>query len=255
MQFYQNHVFVVACYFDGSNKMIYSCINSIRNFHPNSDIIIVDSNSPDRSYFELSKSEKISILDSKNKNYDTGAYWLAFNNCSYDYYYFLHDSIVINAPLFYTMKSKLMVLRYFPSHKQIGGFKMVKGRLDALLFGLTRFYRPKSVKSIEGFGFNNLDEIEWCKIQLDKIHTIFPQLFTSVFGPVFFCHRSVMEDLKHIGFDSILPENKLQQMCMERLFGIVLTSLNYDVCNSIQGNHFLSELDSNGIQKHILARK
>lgn len=255
MQYYENHVFVVACYFDGSNKMIYSCVNSIRYFHPDSEIMIVDSNSPDRSYFELSKMEKISIIDCKNKNYDTGAYWIAFNNSSYDYYYFLQDSIVLKSPLFYTMENRLMILRYFPSHKEIGGFKMVKGRLDALLFGLTKFYRPNSVKSIEGFGFNNFDEIEWCQKQLNKINIVFPQLFTSVFGPVFFCHRVVMQDLKSINFDSILPENKLQQMCMERLFGIVLTSLNYDVHNSIQGNHFLCELDYNGIEKYILARK
>jgi len=31
--------------------------------------------------------------------------------------------------------------------------------------------------------------------------------------------------------------------------------LNYDVYNSIQGNHFLCELDHNGIEKYILARK
>ena len=64
-----------------------------------------------------------------------------------------------------------------------------------------------------------------------------------------------MEDLKRIKFDSILPENKLQQMCMERLFGIAFLSLNYDINSSIQGNHFLSELDSNVIEKYILARK
>ena len=39
-------------------------------------------------------------------------------------------------------------------------------------------------------------------------------------------------------FDKILPTNKIEQMCMERLFGIAFQQEGLDVSNSIQGENF-----------------
>ncbi len=86
-------LFVISCYFDGSNQAIFNSTNSILKLYNNPKIVIVDSDSPDKSYFDKMRSTNIEILDVKNKNFDTGAYWIAFNKYNdFESYYFLQDS-------------------------------------------------------------------------------------------------------------------------------------------------------------------
>ena len=45
----------------------------------NNKITVIDSNSPDKSYFKKLKKKRVIVYNAKNKNYDTGAYWYAYN--------------------------------------------------------------------------------------------------------------------------------------------------------------------------------
>jgi len=56
-------------------------------------------------------------------------------------------------------------------------------------------------------------------------------------------------------FHKILPTNKLEQMCMERLFGIAFQQEGYDASNSIQGEHFTTPFETLNFQKKFFKRK
>ena len=44
-------------------------------------------------------------------------------------------------------------------------------------------------------------------------------------------------------------------MSMERLFGIVLQQEGYDLSNSVQGDHFYSEMNTHNFKKKIFNRR
>ena len=73
-------LFVIACYYDGSNNSIFECVNSIQKYYKSPQIAVIDSNSPDKSYFKKLKKKGVIVYNAKNKNYDTGAYWYKKNN-------------------------------------------------------------------------------------------------------------------------------------------------------------------------------
>ena len=72
-------LFVIACYYDGSNNSIFECVKSIQKHYKSPHIAVIDSNSPDKSYFKRIKKQGAIVYNAKNKNYDTGAYWYAYN--------------------------------------------------------------------------------------------------------------------------------------------------------------------------------
>jgi len=82
-----------------------SLFNSIakwREFHPEENIVIVDSASPDKSYMEKVKSmdPRIIIEDIDNTGYESGAWWHIFNTYpNEERYFFFQDSMVINKPV------------------------------------------------------------------------------------------------------------------------------------------------------------
>ena len=65
-------IFVIACYYDGSNAAIFECVKSIQKHYKSAKIVVVDSNSPDKTYFQRLKEKKVTVYNAKNKNYDTG---------------------------------------------------------------------------------------------------------------------------------------------------------------------------------------
>ena len=71
-----------------------------------------------------------------------------------------------------------------------------------------------------------------------------PKIWLSVFGPIFMCKKKVMKKLYKKRFHKILPTNKLEQMCMERLFGIAFQQEGYDASNSIQGRTFYNYFET-----------
>ena len=233
----KDRLFVVSCFFDGSNNAIFDCTNSIINNYVNPKIVVVDSDSPDKSYFKRLQDLSIEVLDVKNKNYDTGAYWIAFNKYNdYEHYYFLQDSIKIKQNLINYEKYNLTTFRYFLSMNRVGGFILDKTKKN-FISKLTDFFRfNKKIHDI--FGFDNKDQMCWGSEQLQMTNYFLCKSWLSVFGPIFICKQNVMQKLYKNKFNRILPTNKVQQMCMERLFGIAFQQEGFDVSNSIQGENF-----------------
>ena len=55
-------LFVIACYYDGSNNSIFECVKSIQKYYKYPQIAVIDSNSPDKSYFKKLKEKKSNCL-------------------------------------------------------------------------------------------------------------------------------------------------------------------------------------------------
>ena len=64
-----------------------------------------------------------------------------------------------------------------------------------------------------------------------------------------------MQKLLLNNFYKVLPTNKLEQMCMERLFGIALQQEGLDVSNSVQGENFSTTFDTQKFEKIFYKRK
>ena len=250
----KERLFVISCYFDGSNNAIFNCTNSILNNYNKPKIVVVDSDSPDKSYFDKLKLKSIEVLDAKNKNYDTGAYWIAFNKFhDYDNYYFLQDSIIIKENLIFYEKYSLTTFRYFLSINRVGGFIIDKTKKNFIKKLSDFFKKNKKIHDIYGYDYN--DQITWSNEQLKKTLYFLPKTWLSVFGPIFLCKKHVMLNLVQKNFDKILPTNKIEQMCMERLFGIAFQQEGLDVSNSIQGENFTTKFDTPKFEKIFHKRK
>ena len=52
-------IFVIACYYDGTNDSIFECVKSIQKYYKSAKIVVIDSNSPDKSYFQRLKENHI----------------------------------------------------------------------------------------------------------------------------------------------------------------------------------------------------
>ena len=247
-------IFVISCFYDGTNEAIFNCIESIHKNYKKPKIVVIDSNSPDKSYFNKISSKFVKVINAKNKNYDTGAYWIAFKMYKkVNFFYFLQDSVIFKKNLKKYEKNDLTTFRYFLSIDKIGGYKASKTKKN-LSNKVTDIFK-KDAKIHDFYGFDYIDQATWSKKQLLKTSYFFPKIWASVFGPMFLCKRSVMEKLYKKNFNKILPSNKTQQMCMERLFGIAFQQEGYDCCNSIQGENFTSSFSTKEFEKVFYKRK
>ena len=112
-----------------------------------------------------------------------------------------------------------------------------------------KYKNSPTPKDVIGFDlFVNWDEpIILCEGVFDAM--AFKRNAIPLFG------KNVMKKLHKKKFNKILPSNKLEQMCMERLFGIAFQQEGYDVSNSVQGEHFTTPFETINFQKKFFKRK
>ena len=185
-------MFVIACKFVPENRFIFDLVASIREFHPDEKICVVDSDSSDKSYSSELEKYDVIFLDAKNKNYMIGAYWHAY--CSFpneEYYYFLHDSMLVKSNLDYLKNRELITLCYFDRNQS--NFNTWSRRVENEL-GIPYFN--------EGLG---------------------------CFGPIFFCKNSVMKSLDSMKVHLLLPESKEETGYCEGLYGFFFEHLGFDL--------------------------
>jgi hypothetical protein len=215
-----SHLFSITCKYDPNNPVVLSCVESIRKHHPNSPIHVVDSGSEDKSYYEQVEAQGASVQDINNNSLTTGNIWYTYEKYpDYDYYYFLHDSMLIKDGLLDLLDQDVVALRYFRSWNGIG-------------------WTPAEVPTGEN-GFVYEETYNWANTQLLSKTTYHPELshkFAALFGPMLMCKRTVLDKLKAAGFDKVRPTTKRQSEAMERVWGMVLNMEGYDLSElSIQG--------------------
>jgi glycosyltransferase involved in cell wall biosynthesis len=249
------HAFVIPCYFDANRPVIFDCIKSIRKHQPASDIIVIDSGSKDKSYFSPLKDQGVKIEDISNLNFDTGAYWYAYKNFTeYDFFYFLHDSTVLNKNIEHLMKQPVTSIGYFLSHDGLGAV-YIQEKLSSVIFKYLKFKFGLSKLRHDAVGFDSEASRNWAIRELAKTKYFLPRLYVSLFGPMMAVHRSVLDKLHAGGLSRILPSNKVQQMTMERIFGLALGQEGYDISSrALMGNSYSDNLSDEFLVKIILNR-
>ena len=92
----QTHTIQKLCVICTKNptNILLNTISNIKQFYPNFDIVIIDSDSNNFTIFQkISNDIKIEFI--KNKNLELGAWYYAFNKYNmYDIYMFIQDSTV-----------------------------------------------------------------------------------------------------------------------------------------------------------------
>ena len=83
---------------------VISSVQRINKYYPNNQIIVIDADSPDKSYQNQIKEidPTVIIEDIKNKNYETGGVIYAFKKYQkyFKSFFFLQDSILLNHSIF-----------------------------------------------------------------------------------------------------------------------------------------------------------
>lgn len=202
-------MFIIPCRFDPERPIIFECLDRIKKYHPGEKIVVVDSASPDKSYFD--KLNGVDILDVENRYYGVNAFkyaWMRYQD--QQFYYCIYDSLLLNQSIESFRKYELTTFRYFKTP-------------------------PTGV----GHDESGNDLSIWIDAQLRKhIGVGMPSSFTGVMGPMWMCGEDVMWDLFTTGLFDILPTSKWELCAMERIVGIVMEHRGYDPTNSIQGEMF-----------------
>lgn len=193
--------FIIPCKYSKEVPIIFNCLESIRRYHPEDDIFIVDSNSDDKSYFKKARDEYgATVLDVNNNNYLTGAIWHVYRNHKRDFYYCIHDSVELLDNLDNLKQNDVSPMMY---HKH--------------------WEWPRDPKL-------NKRTSSWSKEQIEtKTNLSFKEHgFYILQGAILCCKRRVLSELAAHGFNNILPSNKYQEECTERLWGLALGEIGYN---------------------------
>lgn len=189
-------MFVIPCKYTPQSNHILDLVPQIREHHPDEKIVVVDSDSVDKSYFDEVRKHGAIVEDVANKHWMIGAYWHAYKTYpNEDYYIFLHDSTKI------------------------------KGNTDHLkdkdLFMLATFNRAVA-PSFTAWNDRILNET-----------TIDPKYVTKkgrgCYAIIYGCKGHVMQQLLDKGADKLMPRNKAETGIMEGTWGLFLESLGYDL--------------------------
>ena len=186
-------MFVIPVKFQEHCAYILDLIPQIRGFHPHEKIVVVDSDSENRDYMSAIEGPNVEILDVHNKNYQFGAYWTAFKKFPDEpYYFFLHDSMKVKAPLDYLKKQDLHLIATFD--------RMINPSFNALAAKIEG-NTPLQYKN-EGWG---------------------------CYGGMFFCKNHVMSQLEKWGVDQFMPTNKAETGPLEGAYGFFFEAMGFNL--------------------------
>lgn len=169
-------------------------VDDIRKFNQTELIVVVDSDSDDKSYQEkLLKYPNVVVEDIKHKNYALGSYWYCYKKYpKEEFYHCLHDTMRVKANI-----------------------DFLKQRDLSILFNFDRTA-----------GSNNRT---YCETHCMKTRFSYHPNGKGVYGPIFFCKGEVMQKLHDEGVMEIYPTTKHEASCTEWLMGFVFESLGFDL--------------------------
>lgn len=189
-------MFIIPCKYNETSNHILALVKEIRHFHPHEKIMVVDSNSEDKSYFEKLDPYNVILEDVSNDKWMIGAYWHGYVKFpNEDFYFCLHDSMHIKANLDY-LKDKDLTL-------------------------IATFNRSVS-KSFNAWNERLINEtkIDSQYIKIDGL---------GCYGPMFLCKNKVITSLFEKGVHKLLPSSKAEVGYMEGAMGLCLESLGYNL--------------------------
>ncbi len=181
-------MFVIPCRFDPKRPVIFNCVYQIKRHHPDAKILVVDSDSENRSYMDVLRPLGIQVDAAANKHYEVGALWHAYEHHPADHYFLLQDAAV------------------------------VKDNLD----DLQRHAVSGMMYADDWLGCSPC-HIDWARENIGKSeYTFLEGGFHMIFGCMLFTKREVLDRLHARNFHRVLPTDKVGSCAMERLLGIAL---------------------------------
>ncbi len=222
-------MFVVACHNLAERPVIYECVEAIQRWHPDDHILIVDSDSPDRSYMDWATDRGCNVADIHNHGYAHGAF--RFGVRAYpneDWYALIFDSLILQGSLSHLQSKPITFVRHWPDRQHDWGWNSSGVHLSV-----------------------------WGNRQIHKMGISFPSAYTGVLGPMMFAQRSIIDRLEKIGYFDINVTDAYEHCGLERVCGIVCEALDIDVAaNSLQGVHVNhdSHYDESVVRKIDMAR-
>jgi hypothetical protein len=200
-------MFVIPCKFNRSRPTVINLVKSIRKFHPRDEIVVVDSSSDDKSYFNDLSVYDVIIEDINNLQFPIGAYWHVFEKYKRDFYFCLHDSMIVKDNLDLFKQKEITVL---------GNFERI---LDPYMDTTLKLYSSISDKSYNTDGL-------------------------GVWGPIFFIKRKYIDFMVELGYDKIKPSTKIENCCFERIYGLFFEEMGLDLKSNCLFGHVLTDIDS-----------
>lgn len=209
-------LWIIASRYDPARPVIHDCVTSILDHHPDAQILVVDSDSPDTSYLGDLDCE---TWAARNTNYAPGAYQLGIEAYpDEDFYYLLHDSTLVHDNLDDLATRPFTCLRWFDSATTGWGW-------DQDGVGLDQWATDRGV--------------------------IIPPRYQGILGPILMATREVIDaaDLFRL-----LPTSAYEQCALERCWGIWLQQAGHNPADSsLQGemHGFFDAYDNTRIEKLI----
>lgn len=222
-------IFCIPCKYLKNKSYILDCVSNLRKYHPDDDILVIDSFSEDDSYLKVLK-ENYSIIEDnfKNSHWIDGVIWYTYKNYKRKKYCFIHDSLIIGKNIDNYIKYDLTVYGYFRSC-----FMPYSDDLHA-----------KGIIGLE----SDQDSLNWISENLKKINIESIPYFDGVFGEMFNISREILEYIYITGWPNVfLPNNKKQGEQMERMWGMIFKILGFDIKeHSILGDYMNYNINIKG---------
>lgn len=221
-------VWVVPVRFDPENPVVFECVESIKRYHDDPIIIIVDSDSPDKSYLNWCVDQGCRIGPTNNHLRAFGAHaWAYRHNPDADFFFFTFDSVIVQSNLDHLQSAPVTAIRHWTNAMHSWGWDHDGTPLEV-----------------------------WGGEQLERMGIPFPESYTGIMGPVMFAQMEVCRKLDDIGYWFAQTDTGYRHCAMERVAGISLAAIGHPIENSLQGwhtNHW-AEYPENQIRKINLAR-
>ena len=203
-------------------------LKSIKEFMPNEKVVVVDSHSEDKSYYDRVNEFGYDIIEG-NDNYESGAIWMAYDKYpDEDFYFFLQDTTYLLRDMSKFYPKEKEVICIFGS-KGFGSWSLESepleggiGRLMSKSDMIKRVFQLLSEKDIsfDYVGFYNKINHPYLEINQEEFYQFTYNMFIS--------SNESMKELVEIGFNKILATDKNDSAIWEDLWGYAFSQIGCD---------------------------
>jgi len=208
--------FIIPVKNSSSFSPIKNLVEDLEKYHPSDQVVIVDSDSPDKSYMDSVKHPNLEIHDIKNKFWHPGAWWYAaLNTPECENYAFMHDSMRVKDNILEIFSKELTFLMTF------------------------------DINTNESFSM-------WSKILCEKNNKNC-KLQYGCWGPILFLNKNILKSFYDMGLHEFLPCNKAETGYCEGLYGTAAEMIGFCPKEiSLYGNVLFeeSQLGRSGLPPH-----
>lgn len=218
----------MPCRYDPDRPVVFECVDAILANHDKPKILVVDSASPDKSYFDGLMDRGVKIASIHNQLYAVGAHAWAYRHYpDIEYFYMIFDSLIVQSNLDHLQERPVTVTRHWPSTMHDWGWDADGTHLSV-----------------------------WGGEQLARMGIPMPDFYNGIMGPMMMVQQSVCMQLDKLGYWFTQTTSAYKQCAMERVAGITLEHLGYDVTTSLQGwhTHHEARYDETMVKKLNLGR-